>query len=52
MVKKWRPDILKLPKDKRATFWERVVNDSFFEDIRTGGMAAAETRIKEWIHGR
>jgi precorrin-2 dehydrogenase/sirohydrochlorin ferrochelatase len=52
MVKKWRPDILKLPKTKRASFWESVVNDSFFEEIRTGGISAAEIRIKEWIHGR
>ncbi len=52
IVKKWRPDILKLPKDQRVSFWERVVNDSFFDDIRTGGVSAAETRMKEWIHGR
>ena len=51
MVKKWRPDILKLPKDERTTFWQHVVSDSFFDDIRSGGIAAAETRIKEWIHG-
>jgi len=51
IMKKWRPDILKLPKEQRVSFWGRVVSDSFFEDIRTGGMAAAESRIKEWVHG-
>ena len=51
IVKKWRPDILKLPQDQRVSFWGRVVNDSFLEDIRRGGIAAAESQIKEWIHG-
>jgi len=52
IVQKLRPDILKLPKDKRLSLWERMVSDSFFEDIRKDGIAAAEARIKEWLYGR
>jgi precorrin-2 dehydrogenase / sirohydrochlorin ferrochelatase len=46
-----RPDILKLPKEKRNSLWERVINDAFFEDIRQRGIAKAEARIKEWVYG-
>jgi precorrin-2 dehydrogenase len=52
VVQKLRPDILKLPEEKRHSLWERIVSDDFFQEIRTGGMAAAETRLKKWIYGR
>ena len=51
-VQKLRPDILKLPKERRVSFWECVVSDSFFEEIRSGGISAAEARLKEWIYAR
>ena len=52
VVQKLRPDILKLPKARRLSLWERIVSDDFFQDIRTGGMEAAEIRLKKWIYGR
>jgi precorrin-2 dehydrogenase/sirohydrochlorin ferrochelatase len=52
VVQKLRPDILKLPKEKRLSLWERIVSDDFFQEIRTGGIAAAETRLRKWIYGR
>ena len=48
-LKSWRPDILKLPKEKRLALWDRLVNDAFFEDIRKNGIVQAEARMKEWI---
>ena len=50
VVEKLRPDILKLAKEKRMAFWDQVVSDAFFEDIRRDGIAKAETRMKEWIY--
>ena len=52
ILRKMRPDILKLPKDRRVSFWERVVSDAFFEEVRQGGIAAAENRVKELAHAR
>jgi precorrin-2 dehydrogenase/sirohydrochlorin ferrochelatase len=52
VVQKLRSDILKLPKEKRHSLWERMVSDDFFQEIRTGGMAAAEVRLRKWIYGR
>jgi len=52
VVQRLRPDILKLPKARRLSLWERIVSDDFFQDIRTGGMEAAEIRLKKWIYGR
>ena len=52
VVQKLRPDILKLPKEKRRTLWERIVSDDFFQEIRIGGMAAAESRLRKWVYGR
>ncbi len=50
-VEKLRPDILKMPKEKRLSFWECVVSDAFFEEIRREGIQKAEARMKEWIAG-
>jgi precorrin-2 dehydrogenase/sirohydrochlorin ferrochelatase len=50
MVKKWRPAILKLPKDKRKRLWSRLVNDSFLNAIRQDGIANAERKLKEWMN--
>ena len=52
VIKKLRPDILRLTKKRRASIWERVVNEAFFDKIRRHGIAQAETRLKEWIHAR
>lgn len=51
VVQKMRPAILKLTKEKRRSLWERIVSDAFFEEIRSNGMTAAKTRLKEWIYG-
>jgi len=51
-IKRWRPEILKLPKQKRASFWECVVSDAFMNDIKREGITKAEARMKAWIHGR
>jgi precorrin-2 dehydrogenase/sirohydrochlorin ferrochelatase len=50
VVEKLRPDILKLPKEKRVALWDRLVSDQLFEDIRRNGIAKAEARMKEWVY--
>ena len=50
VVDKLRPDILKLPKEKRVSLWECMVSDSFFEEIRRDGIARAEARMREWVY--
>jgi len=52
VVEKLRPDILKLPKEKRTSLWERMVSDEFFNDIRREGIVKAEARMKEWVYHR
>jgi len=48
-VGRLRPAILKLPKERRRSFWERAVSDDFMKDIRENGTAWAEKLLKEWI---
>jgi precorrin-2 dehydrogenase/sirohydrochlorin ferrochelatase len=50
VIGKMRPVILKLSKERRASFWECVVSDHFMKDIRKHGIARAEKLLKEWIH--
>jgi precorrin-2 dehydrogenase/sirohydrochlorin ferrochelatase len=50
VIGKLRPAILKLPKEKRASFWAGAVNEPFMKKIRTYGIARAEKLLKEWIH--
>lgn len=52
LVQSLRPDILKMPKSERASFWERVVSQSFLDQIRTEGPQKAEAHLKEWIYGK
>ncbi len=49
MVKEARPKILKLAKEKRRALWERLVNDSFFQDIRSKGIPQARKYLDQWI---
>jgi precorrin-2 dehydrogenase/sirohydrochlorin ferrochelatase len=49
LVKTFRPDILKLPKDKRRSLWECLVSEPFFDEIRKKGISAAKRRLKGWI---
>ncbi len=50
IVKTLRPDILKLPKEKRRSLWECLVSDAFFEEIRKRGISRMKSRLKEWIN--
>jgi siroheme synthase-like protein len=50
VIGRLRPAILKLPKERRASFWECVVSEPFMKDIRENGIARAEKLLKEWIH--
>jgi precorrin-2 dehydrogenase/sirohydrochlorin ferrochelatase len=49
LMKTLRPEILKLPKEKRRSLWECLVSDAFFEEIRKSGIAQATSRLKGWI---
>src|SRR5262249_43748217 len=44
-----RPKILKLPKKVRRAFWNRVVQETFFEGIRQKGIRKAEERLNKWL---
>jgi siroheme synthase-like protein len=50
IVRRHRPEILKLKKEKRMSLWECIVSEPFFEQIRREGPEKAEARLKEWIH--
>lgn len=50
LVKRYRPQILKLPKARRLSLWECLASDAFLEQIRREGPARAEADLKEWIH--
>jgi precorrin-2 dehydrogenase/sirohydrochlorin ferrochelatase len=50
VLQTWRPAILKLPKDRRASFWKCVASDSFFQDIRRHGIPTARRRLKSWLY--
>lgn len=52
VIKRVRPDILKLPKDRRDSLWECVVSDGFISEVRRDGIDASVRRLKEWIDGK
>lgn len=52
LVQRWRPDILKLPKEKRNRLWEALINDAVLDELRHKGPEAIELRLKEWIDGK
>lgn len=52
LARRWRPEILKLPKEERASLWERIASDSFLEQIKRDGAGPAEARLEEWIRGK
>jgi precorrin-2 dehydrogenase / sirohydrochlorin ferrochelatase len=52
LVKKWRPELLKLPKERRLSLWECIASDAFIDEIKREGIAKAEARLKDWIYAR
>lgn len=52
VLQRYRPEILKLPKMRRQAVWEAIINEDFLNLLKRDGTAAAETRIKEIIHGK
>ena len=52
MVKKWRPEVLKLSKERRLSLWECIASDEFINDIKRDGITKAEARLKDWIYDR
>jgi precorrin-2 dehydrogenase / sirohydrochlorin ferrochelatase len=52
LIQRYRPDILKLSKDRRQTVWEYIISQRFLDQIKQEGSQSAEARLKEWIHGK
>jgi precorrin-2 dehydrogenase / sirohydrochlorin ferrochelatase len=51
MLQKHRPEILKLPKQRRQEIWEHVITQEFIDRVKREGPATAESKLKELIHG-
>ena len=51
VLQRWRPEILKLPKERRQAIWGAIINQEFLNQIKKEGVQAAEVRLKELIHG-
>ena len=51
MAQRARPRVLEWPRDKRLSFWNRVVSEPFLEMIRRDGAARAEQQLQEWLNG-
>jgi siroheme synthase-like protein len=52
MLQRHRPDILKLPREKRRSLWESIISPSFLDQIKKGGIDRAEQHLKEKIYGK
>jgi len=52
LLQRYRPDILKLPKDKRQSVWDAVVTQPFLDQLKRDGMKSAEDRLKELLYGK
>ncbi len=49
LARRVRPELMKLPKDKRMSIWDELVSESFFDLLRTQGSEKAEAKIFDWI---
>jgi precorrin-2 dehydrogenase / sirohydrochlorin ferrochelatase len=51
VLQKHRPEILKLPKERRQEIWGSLINQEFIDHVRREGPASAEARLKELLYG-
>jgi len=51
VLQRWRPDILKLPKDRRKAVWEAIISEEFIAQVRREGATALENRLQQLVHG-
>ncbi len=52
LLQRLRPEILKLPKERRQAVWEAIINQEFIDSVKKNGIAKAEARLEDLIHGK
>lgn len=51
LLQRYRPTLLKLPKEKRQAIWDAIINNDFLTRIKKEGIQTADARIRELLHG-
>jgi len=52
LAKRFRPELMKLPKKRRMGIWACLASDWFLEKIQREGLSSGERLIKEWIDAK
>jgi precorrin-2 dehydrogenase/sirohydrochlorin ferrochelatase len=52
VLQRYRPELLKLPKERRQAVWEAIINEDFINRVKREGSAVIESRLEQYIHGK